>query len=62
MIAALLLAAAEAGALPPVVVTGGLRNAPLLDVPSAVGVLDAEALARSGPGAQPGIARAGRHC
>jgi iron complex outermembrane receptor protein len=41
-----------ASALPPVVVTGGLRNAPLLDVPSAVGVLDAEALARSGPGAQ----------
>ncbi|RVT85044.1 TonB-dependent receptor family protein [Inhella crocodyli] len=50
MIEVLLLT--TAGALPPVVVTGGLRNAPLLDVPSAVGVLDAEALARSGPGAQ----------
>lgn len=52
MIGALLLAAAEATALPPVIVTGGLRNAPVLDAPSAVGVLHADALQRSGPGAQ----------
>lgn len=47
--ASLLLATAE---LPLVVVSGGLRNAPLLDAPAAVGVLDAEAIARSGPGVQ----------
>lgn len=49
----LALAASTALTLPPVVVVGsGLRNAPVLEAPAAVGLLDAEALARSGPGAQ----------
>ena len=49
----LALAASTAPTLPPVVVVGsGLRNAPVLEAPAAVGLLDAEALAHSGPGAQ----------
>jgi len=50
LIATLLLSTATV--LPPVVVGGGLRNGPLLEAPAAVGLLDAEALARSGPGVQ----------
>lgn len=47
------MAAGTVSALPPVVVVGnGLRNAPVLEAPAAVGLLDAEALAHSGPGAQ----------
>ncbi len=57
----LLLAGAAAApatpATPPslasvVVVGSGLRNAPLLEAPTAVGLLDAQAIADSGPGAQ----------
>lgn len=50
MISVLLLASSTV--LPPVVVSGGLRNGPVLEAPAAVGLLDADALARSGPGAQ----------
>lgn len=50
MIASLLLATAVE--LPAVTVSGGLRLAPALESPAAVGRLDAQALAQSGPGAQ----------
>lgn len=48
MIATLLLAPAVA--LPPVQISGGLRAGPLLETPAAVALLDAQALAQSGPG------------
>lgn len=56
MIAAPLALAAGAALSPApmevVVVGSGLRNAPVLEAPAAVGLLDAEALAHSGSGAQ----------